>query len=233
MKVLFVAHSANKKLGGMPAAMTESKTCPDNCKLKGNGCYAEFGNVRIHWARLDKSEGEERYSWKHFLRQIKSLFPKQIWRMNTAGDLPGTNNNIDKRKMTELINANKGRNGFGYSHKPTIGKSKQAKHNRDLIRLANKKNFVINLSADSLAQADELAKLNIGPVVAIIPLGHPKHSLTPEGRKVLICPETTIGLTCVQCKLCANPKRKSIIGFVAHGVMKKTVSARATLPIVE
>ena len=233
MKVLFTLHSKNKKLGSMPAAMVESKSCPDNCGLKKNGCYSEFGNVRLHWIRLDKSKGEERYSWKHFIRQIKALFPKQIWRMSVAGDLPGTNNNINKRKMLELINANKGRSGFGYTHKPVIGKSKQAKHNRDLIRLANRKNFTINLSADNLALADSLSKLNIAPVVAIVPLGHPKHSLTPEGRKVLVCPETTIGLTCDRCRLCANPKRKSIIAFISHGVMKKSVSARATLPIVE
>ena len=232
MKVLFTLHSQNKKLGSMPAAMIESKSCPDNCGLKKNGCYSEFGNVRIHWTRLDKSQGEERYSWKNFIRQIKALFPGQIWRMSVAGDLPGTNNHIDKRKMLELIAANKGRKGFGYSHKPTIGKSKQAKHNRDLIKLANKKNFVINLSADNLAQADQLADLDIGPVVAILPLGHPKHSFTPGGRPVLVCPETTIGLTCDRCQLCANTKRKSIIGFISHGVMKKSVSARASLPIV-
>lgn len=233
MKVLFTLHSRNKKLGSMPAAMIESKSCPDNCGLKKNGCYSEFGNVRLHWKRLDKSKGEERYSWKHFIRQIKALFPGQIWRMSVAGDLPGTNNHIDKRKMMELINANKGRLGFGYSHKPVRGKSKQAKHNRDLIRLANKRKFTINLSADNLSDADSLVDLGIAPVVSIVPIGTPKHSLTPKGRKVLICPETTIGLTCDRCRLCANPKRKSVIGFVAHGVMKKSVSRRATLPIVE
>src|SRR3990167_82474 len=231
MKTLFVLSSKNSKTGSIPVSITESKSCPTSCPLLKNGCYAKGGRLRIHWSRLDKSR-KVKHSWKNFLKQVKGLFPGQLWRHNSAGDLAGTGNHIDKRKMLELINANKGRKGFTYTHKNVLGPSKQSKHNRDLVRLANEKGFTINLSGDNLADAERLADLSIAPVVCIVPLGHPKHSKTPNGRNVLLCPEQSIGLTCDRCKLCAKPDRKFLIAFEAHGVSKNKVSIRATLPIV-
>lgn len=232
MKVLFVLSSKNSKTGPIPVSITESKSCPTSCPLLKNGCYASAGQLNIHWSRLDKSR-KAKHSWKNFLKQVKDLFPGQLWRHNSAGDLAGVGNHIDKRKMMELIDANKGRKGFTYTHKNVLGSSKQSKHNRDLIRLANERNFVVNLSGNSLSDADSLADLNVGPVVAIVPVDHPKHSFSPAGKKVLVCPEQTIGLTCDRCMLCAKKDRKFIVAFRAHGVSKKSVSARASLPIAE
>lgn len=232
MKVLFSLVSGNAKTGPIPVSITESKSCPTSCPLLKNGCYASAGRLNIHWSRLDKSR-KAKHSWKNFIKQVKGLFPGQLWRHNSAGDLPGIGNRIDKRKMLELVNANKGRKGFTYTHKNVFGSSKQSKHNRDLVRLANKKGFTINLSGNNVSDADRLVDLSVGPVVTIVPLGTPKHSFTPAGRKVLLCPEETVGLTCDRCKLCAKADRKFLIGFTAHGVSKKSVSARATLPIVE
>ena len=45
---------------------------------------------------------------------------------------------------------------------------------------------------------------------------HVEH--TPEGRKVIICPESyRHDVQCMNCGLCADPKRTSIIAFPAHG----------------
>lgn len=233
MKVLFTRVSSNSKTGPIATSISGSNTCPDNCSLKNNGCYAYFGPLNIHWSRLDRSR-KKKYEWKNFIKELKTLFPNSLFRYGVAGDLPGTNNNIDKRKMTELINVcGKRIKAFCYTHKPVLSNSKQSKHNRELIKLANKKGFIVNLSADNLSEADDLLKLKIGPVVSIVPLDHPKHSFTPEGRKVLVCPEQTIGLTCDRCMLCAKKDRKFIVAFLAHGVSKNKVSQRATLPIVE
>jgi len=50
----------------------------------------------------------------------------------------------------------------------------------------------------------------------------PKHSKTPEGRSVLICPaQTTEYMTCALCALCPLPDRTQIIGFSAHGSKAK------------
>ena len=232
MKVLFSLISGNRKTGPIPVSITESKSCPTSCPLLNNGCYSAAGRMRIHWNRLDKSR-KTKHSWKNFIKQVKGLFPGQFWRHNSAGDLVGTGNHIDKTKMMELINANKGRRGFTYTHKPVLGLSKQARKNAELIRVANEKGFIVNLSGDSLSHADQLSDLGVAPVVSIVPTDHPKHSFSPAGRKVLVCPEQTIGITCDQCMLCTKKDRKFIVAFRAHGVSKRAVSQRASLPILE
>jgi hypothetical protein len=60
------------------------------------------------------------------------------------------------------------------------------------IRAANLNGFTINLSANTLEEADTLARRKAGPVVVILPSDAAYHHVerTPEGRKVIICPES-------------------------------------------
>ena len=113
----------------------------------------------------------------------------QPWRHNQAGDLPGDGDAIDAAKLSALVNANRGKLGWTYTHKPV-----DAKHiaNRRAIADANADGFVINLSADTLAEADTLAALNVGPVVVVLDAqeGTKADTTTPEGRKVITCPAT-------------------------------------------
>lgn len=232
MKVLFSRLSGNSKIGPIATSISESSTCPDNCSLKRKGgCYAKAGHMRLHWDRLDRSR-KKKHQWSEFIKEVKSLFNGYVFRYAQAGDLPGTNNNIDKPKMMELINACRKIKAFCYTHKPVLGLSKQAQKNRQLIQIANEKEFIVNLSADDLSEADKLSDLGIAPVVSIVPVDHPKHSFSPGGRKILVCPEQTIGITCDQCMLCAKKDRKFIVAFRAHGISKRAVSQRATLPIM-
>lgn len=46
--------STNVKTGPMPVSTTSKASCPDNCSLKGNGCYAESGPLGIHWSAVTK-----------------------------------------------------------------------------------------------------------------------------------------------------------------------------------
>lgn len=224
--------SGNSKIGSIATSISDPKTCPDSCSLKSSGCYANSGHVRFWWDRLKRSR-KKKYQWKEFIKQIKTLWKDSAFRYNQAGDLPGSGDNIDKPKMMELIDACKRLRAWTYTHKPVLGSSKQVQKNRELIKIANQRSFVVNLSADNLAMADRLSDLAVAPVVSIVPIDHPKHSFSPAGRKVLVCPEQTIGLTCDRCMLCAKVDRKFIVAFRAHGVSKNKVSLRATLPIVE
>jgi len=36
------------------ATYVSQQSCPDDCPLLGNGCYAETGNVGIHTNRLNR-----------------------------------------------------------------------------------------------------------------------------------------------------------------------------------
>jgi hypothetical protein len=83
--------------------------------------------------------------------------------------------------------------------------------------------FAVNLSADTLAEADTMAGLNIGPVVTVLPADHSRKTCkTPTGRKVVTCPATyQDAVNCKNCALCAKIDRDYIIGFPAHGAGKR------------
>ena len=102
--------------------------------------------------------------------------------------------------------------------------------------------FLINLSADSPAEADSMAELGIAPVVTILPAVYgrrkwktgawaesigeyrdrtePLPKTTPSGRRIAVCPATYSRTTCGECRACAR-QREAIIGFPAHGTQAK------------
>ena len=113
---------------------------------------------------------------------------------------------IDTNKMRQLCKANQGRGGFTYTHHDPV-------ENAAIILECNRSGFTINLSSNSLTQADQYADLNIGPVVTLLPTRSGKVSYTPGGRKVVQCPaETSDRVTCSSCRLCQKMQRP-IIGF--------------------
>jgi hypothetical protein len=120
--------------------------------------------------------------------------------------------------------ANVGRRGFTYTHHNVL----QSEHNRASIRAANAAGFTVNASANNLRHADQLAALDVAPVVAVLPStvhGNVKIE-TPEGRRVVVCPATyRDDVTCQSCKLCAVRDRKVIVGFPAHGGARRKVDA--------
>lgn len=201
--------SGNKKLGGIPTSITSRSSCPPSCSFYNSGCYAEHHVLAYHW----KNVGSDGDDWDTFCRDVSQLAHGQLWRHNTAGDLPGDGTTVDVPRLVQLMRAAGHTRPFTFSHYYRSEQGLLA------IRTANATGFVVNLSADSLAEADRLAELGAGPVAVVIPSGTLDRSLrTPAGRKVVVCPaQTDAHLTCAQCALCAVPGRKSIIAFRAHG----------------
>ncbi len=207
----FTRTSSNAKTGPIPVATSSKGTCRTDCKLKGNGCYAEYGPLAMHWRQV--SDGRRGGTLEELCAQIKRLPKRQLWRWAQAGDLPGDGSRINAEAMAQLIEANAGRNGFGYTHYDA-----HDPHNAQAIQAANDAGFVVNLSADSLERADELAALGIAPVACVLPVGTTKPTRTPAGRHVSVCPATVRDdVTCATCGICAVPGHKAIIGFPAHG----------------
>jgi hypothetical protein len=223
-RAVLVPVSHNVKLGPIPTSMTGRGSCPDACSFKDAGCYAEYGITRMHWARTPVRG----VSWEAFCDAVAALPEGQLWRHNTAGDLPGRSDAIDARALRRLVKANRGRRGFTFSHKPVLArqvKASLAARNGSAIARANADGFTVNLSADSLAHADELADLEVGPVAVVLPEGAPSRApKTPAGRTVVVCPAQTAHLTCATCELCAKADRKCIVGFRAHGQSKALVT---------
>ena len=202
--------SRNSKTGPIPVSTSSYSTCPDACPLKQNGCYADSGPLAIHWKAV--SEKGRGYSLDELCQKISQLPRGQLWRLNQAGDLPGHDDCIDAGALEQLVEANQGRRGFGYTHYPALHPP-----NARAIAQANAAGLTINLSADNLAQADELSRLRIAPVVVILPPSQAKATKTPEGRTVAICPAyLSSTVNCANCGICAT-HRRAIIGFPAHG----------------
>jgi len=211
--------SSNWKTGAIPVSTSPKSTCPSNCKLREKGCYAEGGPLAIHWSKV--SNGERGTTWDTFIKDVSMLPPEQLWRHNQAGDLRGSKNRINRTALKMLVEAQNGKRGYTYSHFPVEGDTGQSEHNRELIKWANQEGFTINLSADNVDQADKMVDLNIGPVTVTLPsnVGN-KPFKTPKGNRVVICPAITKDTTCEKCGICAESKRKFIVGFPAHGARK-------------
>ncbi len=226
-KVMWNECSKVQKLGGIPASTSSGHTCPDACELKGNGCYAEFGIGGAWWRALSAGGPAPRgsdigISWREFLDRVRALPRGQLWRHNLAGDLPGDGDRLAGLALRQLVAANVGKRGFTFTHKPL-----KTRHARGAISVANRRGFTINLSADSLRHADELAGLEVGPVAVVLPEDASVRSYTPKGREVLVCPaQRDERATCRSCGWCSMSDRKWVVGFRAHGQMKKAISLR-------
>lgn len=215
-KYHFTRVSGNAKTGPIPVTTSSSSTCPPTCSFKGSGCYAEYGPLAMHWRQV--SDGRRGCSFDELLDKVAALPRNQLWRHNQAGDLsPTTPGVIDVRMLLNLAVANKGRRGFTYTHfRPTA-------HNLEAVQMANRAGFTVNLSAETLEQADDYATLGGAPVVVVLPADATKALKTPGGRHVIVCPASIGNTDCLNCGICQQRDRVAIVGFPAHGSGSKKI----------
>lgn len=219
MNVSLTVISHNIKTGPIPVSTSSKATCPDACPFKTGGCYAQGGPLNIHWNKV--TSGERGTDFETFCKSVAKLPKGQLWRHNQSGDLAGENNAIDADALKKLVNANRGRKGFTYTHKP------MTPENAEAVKHANENGFTVNLSANNLRHADELKALNVGPVVVVLPSTQTSNTVTPEGNKVVVCPATyREGVNCANCQLCQKGNRSVIVGFPSHGNAKKKVDEK-------
>lgn len=220
--------SANAKTGPIPVSTSSAKTCPPSCPFSRSaetgsyrGCYGASGPLSVNWRKV--TTGARGGTWRTFCAQVAQLPAGQLWRHNQVGDLPGTGELINARELQQLTRANSGRRGFTYTHKHTTAR------NLDLIAAANRGGFTVNLSANTLQHADVLADSCAGPIVVTLSADQFANTVTPAGRRVVICPAVARQgkpvpkadrVTCATCQLCARVDRTAIIGFPAHGTQK-------------
>ena len=216
-----INYTGNSKAGVMPVTTSSKTTCPDTCSLKEKGCYARYSFLGAYWEKLTNGQAKNSLDFTGLLDAIRRLPKGQLWRHNQAGDLLHNSGVIDGDSLKNLVNANKGKRAIVYTHHlPSVG------NNASLIKLANDNGLTVNLSSDTLEQADEYIALSIAPVVTLLQLGSDKVSYTPAGNKVVKCPADKVkGITCASCGLCALSNREYIIGFEVHGTAKKAINS--------
>lgn len=215
-KYLISFSSSNRITGDMMVTTSPRATCPTSCPLKDAECYAESGHLGGWiWSTLDRTEPGEKarmrvYTFTQLLAVIRLLMPGAIWRHNQAGDLvTDTSGTIDRAKIRALTKANEGKRCFTFTHHDVFTNAA----NRETIKEACDGGFTINLSADTLEEADAYADLDIAPVCLVVPAIQKENTTTPKGRKVTICPaRRKEGVTCSSCQICTRP-HKAIIAF--------------------
>lgn len=204
---------------------------PTDCVFKGNGCYAEQGPLGGLWRAMSAAGAGGEFkngrntmrtlSWDAMCDRVSALPDGVMFRHNQAGDLPRNGGKIDRPAVQQLVAASKGKRGFTYTHHNVL----QDADNRQTVADAVADGFVINLSGNNLAHADALYDLGIAPVVVVVPIDQTSNTVTPKGRKVVICPATQRDdVTCASCGLCAR-LRDAIVGFPAHGAGKRKAEA--------
>jgi len=211
--------STNAKTGPIPVSTTSMKSCPSTCPFKANGCYADSGPLRLHWQKVtNKLRG---MPWSQFCKEIAKLPEGSLWRHNQAGDLPHTAGTINTKKLLKLINANSGRKGFTYTHHDVLTNPT----NSLAIWASNTSGFTVNLSANTIDEADELYNLHIAPVAVTLHSGETRKSFrSPNDVRIVTCPATLRDdVTCESCGLCAIATRRCIVGFPSHGTSKRKV----------
>lgn len=237
--------SGNVKTGPIPVTTTSSNSCPATCKFKDNGCYAQYGPLAMHWRGVDKGK-KSVLSLDELCGAIKSLKFKQLWRHNQAGDLPksglshGQDQVIHWPSLEKIIEANKGRRGFTYTHYPVLPENEtdwrargNANSNANIIKYALSKGFTINISCETPEQADKVVAMGM-PAVLVVPEGSPNSWRTPAGNLVKTCPaQLQDDINCASCELCQKQeltgpggvkRPRHIVGFISHGNARKTVS---------
>ncbi len=214
--------SKNVKVGKMAVTTSTATTCPTSCPFKSNGCYADSGPLKLHWDKVTRKERGD--DWSTFIDKIKELPTGSKWRHNQAGDLPGDMEKLDDKKCIELAKANKGKRGFTYTHYDVLDNFQNA----ITVNIMNHLGFTVNVSANNLEHADKLCDLNIAPVATVLPIEQTTNTVTPKGRKVVVCPATyKDDVSCASCMLCEKWDRNVVVGFPAHGTSKKKASAIA------
>ena len=208
--------SKNVKVGKMAVTTSTATTCPTSCPFKSNGCYADSGPLKLHWDKVTREERGD--DWSTFISKIKDLPTGSKWRHNQAGDLPGDMEKLDNEKCIELAKANKGKRGFTYTHYDVLDNFQNA----ITVNIMNHLGFTVNVSANNLEHADKLCDLNIAPVATVLPIDQTTNTVTPKGRKVVVCPATyKDDVSCASCMLCEKWDRNVVVGFPAHGTSKK------------
>ena len=209
----FTAVSSNRKTGEIPTTRTDRRSCADGCPFKGNGCYAESGPEALHWRKLD-SVG---LSFADLLDKIRSLPVGQLWRHNTAGDLQDPSTVAGRVSLAKLVDANKGRRGFTYSHHKLTSTVAQ------FFRAATAWGFTINASSESESAADSAVAYGVRAVMAVPSTETRRFWQSAGGNRVVVCPAVTFPgkVTCSSCQLCHARPGNVVVAFPAHGSKKK------------
>lgn len=184
---MLVLKSNNEKTGPMCVSTSPMWTCPRSCPFRSHGCYGAYGPVFIWWKRISQISGDSEKSYKEFLQRCREEIPDgEFWRHNQAGDFipaSGFNDRISERHAFLLARASKGKRAFSYTHYPVVKIPNVSQStidiNRFVIESLNAEGFSVNVSANSLAHADDIVNSGLqAPVTTLLPRRFKKEKIS-------------------------------------------------------
>lgn len=229
LAMILIPESSNPKTGNIIQSYSHRATCPNRCPLKGNGCYADSFFTSRQWNRCD-DEGDKRYiaNGRDLKLELISAVATHIkkdkvpilFRHNIAGDIALPNSDkIDEERLNTIVEAcnkvssllNANLMGYTYTHcNLSIGNIKKVKNAQD-------KGFIVNFSCETIEEVKEVKLTDCNAVMTSVNPKETIKELKKEGLKSLQCPaQTTEGMNCKKCRLCARD-RDGVIIFAVHG----------------
>jgi hypothetical protein len=211
--VTAIEKSTNRKIGNVSATYVAQQSCPDTCKLKGNGCYAENDFVGFTTRRLNKlADGKSLLDMAHAeAKAILTLKGDKHLRLHVVGDCSTDRAASIVSDAAGAYQSRKGMSVWSYTHAWR------------------------NVERESWQQVSILASCeSIEDVIAANKKGYAAAMLVESGFetckqngfKLIRCPQTKKDtVTCESCRLCAKDKwlreSKTVICFPAHSAGAK------------
>ena len=199
-------------------------SCPSECPLLRNGCYAEAGYVGIHTWRLNNAgEATPDANAREEAKAIRALpdDPKAaLLRLHVVGDCSTPTAASTVAAAAEEWQVRNNAPAYAYTHA-----WRRVPH-------AAWRGVSVLASCETLEETR--AAMGAGYGAALVVAEHTSDKATTRGDvKVIPCPNQTRDITCADCRLCFNAdalrERRAVIAFAAHGVAKKRVQ-RAIAP---
>lgn len=235
--VLYKSNTKNVKIAGSKKVDTTytsiNTSCPNDCPIKNNGCYASLGPINIIVRKLDTEA--ENISGEEVARAEamaidssydgESVPTDRYLRLHSAGDSKTV-------KGSKLINSAvkrwKARGGnkngvWSYTH---AWKNVNRKVWKDVSMLA---------SVSNIEEAKQAKKLGYAPAIIVnTHVSNKMYKLPGSDIKWIPCPAQTFDtIACTDCKLCMNAdrlhKENYGIAFAVHGVAKEKAKRRLNI----
>lgn len=221
--IIFKLYTENKKLKGCACTYVSQVTCPDDCPLLDNGCYAETGPIA--WSTTNKlantplDSNQIIYLEAKLIKEYSNLpeAHSRPLRLHVVGDF-----NKAIKALDSLVAA-----AHAWILKTVAPVFTYTHCWRDIPRGKFGK---ISILASCEKPGQILEAHALGYAVALIvpsfPAG-PKAWELGNGFKAIPCPEQTLGIGCRDCGLCFKDRwlwqARRVIAFKAHGIRKDKV----------
>lgn len=221
------ARSGNIKTGPIAVTTADARNCPAACPLRGAGCYAEHGKLKLFWDKVTaggtQRSGVVTLHSQTFAEHVAALREVRapMVRLHQAGDLPGAADALDAAQCMRLAGAaaTGGRVAWTYTHYPVDLSAREwwrlrgrkaarqiTRHNVAVVRAMIDAGTVVNISGNSVVDAVKKRRAHGLPTVAVVPRTfkpgrYGAHGrLAKSGERFAICPaQTSDKVTCATC----------------------------------